>query len=241
MATDVNRDVIATHRELRDSAGSNRAAKPEVELTLLERYTALTELTSEELIARGEQLIKLGQKLAVIGMGTLPAEEPERQTVRSVGRLGVVDERVAIEVARTLGEFDRPAFAEALGLKVGAATSKWLTVLLHHVPPIIDRREDGVYAYIPPPKSRKPRQRRPAPELELIDQSPARGQPIPVEPTRRAQKRDRSVLSRPGQGHQIRQAQKRYEKTTGGNPKEAGKAARRKARQTRDTQRNGKL
>ena len=215
-------------------------ATAEQELTALERYNALAELTSEELIARGERLIKLGQQLAVIGMGIVPVDEPVGNIVRSVGRQGVVDERVAIQVARTLGEFDRPAFAEALGLKA-SGTSKWLSVLMHHEPPIIERTQMGHYAYIPPPKERKPRQRRPAPELELIDQSPARGQPIAVEPVRRAQKRDRSVLSRPGQGHQIRQAQKRYEKTTGGNPKEAGKAARRKARQTRDTQRNGKL
>jgi hypothetical protein len=186
----------------------------EVELTLLERYVQLTELTSEELIARGERLVRLGQQLAVMGMGSLPPElAPEP---RSVGRLGVVNEATAIQVARRLGAFDRGAFAEALGLRQGG-TSRWLAKLLEHSPPIIERREDGTYAYIPPPSSKAP-QRRAAPETLLVDQSPARGQPIPVAPVKRAERADSRAMSRPGRAHRVRQAQKRFDQMNGGDP-----------------------
>lgn len=213
-----------------------QTAPPEVELTLLERYTAMAELTAEELIARGEQLVRLGQRLAALGMGIVP-ELPAAQAggARSVGRLGVVNEATAIQVAATLKAFDRPAFAEALGLKIGS-TSKWLAILMHHDPPIIERSEHGGYAYIEPPKTApRARPRRAPAEAQVIDQSIARGQPIPVAPVKRVA--DRRTLSRPKQGHHVRQAQKQFKRL---NPKEAGEATRRSARQkAADAKRNG--
>ena len=194
----------------------------EQELTVLARYTALAELTSEELVARGEQLIRLGQQLAALGMGIVPDLPVQEGGARSVGRLGVVNEAVAIQAARTLGTFDRPAFAEALGLKVGSV-SKWLAVLMHHDPPIIERGERGGYAYIPPPNSRSRRRvRRAAPETELIDQSPARGQPIPVAPVERARRVDKRTLSRPKQGHHVRQAQKQFDRQSAAKQRRNG-------------------
>ena len=88
----------------------------EDELGELERLAALSELTAEELIARGERLIQLGRILAGQSAGAiLPIVNDVAAEQRSVGRLGIVTEREAIAAATELGEFTRKEFADKLG------------------------------------------------------------------------------------------------------------------------------
>lgn len=90
----------------------------------------------DQLIARGEYALKLGRDLlrqAALLRGEIPQEQVARpdgpSADHSVGRHGLVDEKVARERARTLGVFTRLEFEDALGLK-GPATSKWLLALI---------------------------------------------------------------------------------------------------------------
>lgn len=181
----------------------------EDELGELERLAALSELTAEELIARGEQLIKLGRLLAAQSAGAILPVVSDVAEQRSVGRLGIVTEREAIAAATDLGEFTRKEFAVKLGLK-GAAVSRWLSKLIDRDNPIIERTDDG-YRYVPPPNTApRSRPRRPESKEVVADLAPDRGTPVPVPATQRAPRGD---LSKPGRGHQIRQTDKRHKHT----------------------------
>lgn len=109
----------------------NDAATPE--------YAELAELTAEELIARGEKMVRLGRELlglaANASAGTTesePESEPEperpRSEDRSVGRFGAVTVNVAKLKAIEMGDFTASEFADTLGLKV-SATNRWLSTL----------------------------------------------------------------------------------------------------------------
>lgn len=106
-------------------------------LALLDAEGIATEsdLTAEELIARGERMIKLGRDLqasaARLRGETIPVDRVALLADglggdHSVSRTGVVvDLPAALAHARTLGTFTRLQFEDVLGL-AGAATSKWI-------------------------------------------------------------------------------------------------------------------
>lgn len=108
----------------------------------------LMDMTAEQLERRAEKLLRMSrdltaQALRLARVAALPAE-------RSIGRGGVVVSEVeAIAAAKDLKEFTRTSFAEALGL-TPSGVSRWLAKLLDRENPIIERREDGGYAYIDP-------------------------------------------------------------------------------------------
>lgn len=175
---------------------------------------ALEEATAEHLIKKGNELLKLGQKL-LYQAGSLAALNEQEVPVerRSVGTKGIVMEPDVIRAARSLGTFDRQQLGEELGLK-GPALVKWLGVLIERPNPIVERRADGTFAYLPPPTGMTEHPSQPAPESLVVDPmaQASRGIPQRVSAAQKAARAGKGGLSRPGEGHRIRQQDARYER-----------------------------
>lgn len=109
-----------------------------------------SDLTAEELINRGNQLIRLARDLQVqaarLRGEAIPIERPGKpDTDHSVGREGLVDEAIAMARARELGVFSRVKLGEVLGLD-GPALSKWIAKL--HERGVLTREQDDLGAIV---------------------------------------------------------------------------------------------
>ena len=118
-------------------------------LDLTDPHTVVNEmqLTAAELERRGERLLKMSRDL--IAQASIHATLAALPDERTVGRNGVVTEASAIVTAETLRTFTRAEFAEALGIQP-VSVSRWLAKLIDRKHPIVERQDDGSYAYIDP-------------------------------------------------------------------------------------------
>lgn len=170
-----------------------------------EEASELMFLTAEELERRGEKMLKLSRNLLAQAAhhATMAALPEERSTTRQ----GVVSEKEAIDAAREMVNFTRGEFAERLGL-TPSGVSRWLAKLLDRESPIIMRGDDG-YHYLPPPSegNSTARPRRTTPEQQAVTDAPERGGQV-----RQIDHRKRAKISSvPGQGHAMRQKDRRRE------------------------------
>jgi hypothetical protein len=112
-----------------------------------------SDLTAEELIARGEKLIAIGRELQTQA-ALLRNESPPKPLSRpagpsgdhSVTANGLIDTEAATVKARALGTFTRLQFEDALATN-GPQTTKWLAALLKTGTITRETAEDGAIAY----------------------------------------------------------------------------------------------
>lgn len=187
----------------------------------------LMEMTAEELERRAQALLKRARELSS-GAITLRAADdrgdgqPTEEEFRSVSRTGdVVTEAVAIQTVTELKKFTHADFCSTLGL-TRAQGRRWITKLMNRKYPIIERTDDGVYAYVQPPSTVKARNQQVPPEVKLIDRGAkdTRGAPVSRRPSERARRED---LSKPGRGHQLRQADKVFDRVQAARASRNGK------------------
>lgn len=148
----------------------------------LKETAVLSELTSEELIRRGEALLRLGQRLLGqandlngVAAGLVPAAPSDDEPYAISGRGDKIRLGDAIEISKTLGTFTRKEFEEAAHLKPHQAT-KFLALLINNKPPILEYTLQGtqgrasLYTYIEIKASAPRRRPRHAPAVDAASQ-----------------------------------------------------------------------
>lgn len=194
------------------------------------RFANIEESTGADLIARGKQMLALGEQLLTQArqLRELPPPPPalESESVReefapieisddqlravsSLVGVGVIDKTFAIAAAQEMKLFTRDEFGKKLGLR-GATVNRWLMALLNdHRLERIETDEGPKYKSI---KLTHPREHEtknpPENERPSYELAQATGMPVRI----RTERNDRRARSTPGQRQKTIQRDRNYDR-----------------------------